>query len=154
DVIRRPEEDHLLPHGLIVSIDAPSKPAPILFEIVRQEFYPMVRGGPDLLPRPFEPHEGGLGIAASLLLAVRGIHGTGARDPVWTIGEPGLLHGAAEILYLGGDLLKTLPLANQQVPVVTGHPVYTGRTAGSHPERRMGCLHWPGVEGHVMLSPW
>src|SRR5437899_824274 len=133
NVLRRPEEDHLLPHGLVVGVDTPGKPAPVLFEIVRQEFYPMVRWGTDLLPRPFEPHKGSLGIAAGLLPARGGIHGTGGCNPVWAIGEPGLLHGAAEILHLGGNLLKTLPLANQQVPVVMGNPVYAGLTTSGYP---------------------
>src|SRR5262245_30620993 len=49
DALWRPEEGHVLPHGIIVRVDAPGEAAPVLFEIVRQELDPVVRWGTYLL---------------------------------------------------------------------------------------------------------
>src|SRR5262249_56541964 len=79
--------------------------------------------------------------------------GGGGKDRAGAIGAPRRCHSSAEILHLGSDLLKTLPLANQQVPVVASDSVHAGRTGGSHPDRRIGGLYRLGQEGHVIETP-
>src|SRR6266545_7050307 len=98
-MLRGTEDGHMLPHGVIVGIDTPRKPAPVFFEIFRQELHPMVRGCADLLPSAFKPHKGGFGISTGLFQAAGRVHGAGGNYPAWAISEPGLLHGSVEILH-------------------------------------------------------